>query len=167
MYIHTQRLTLRPIAESDRTEMYALLTDDIVRQTYMLPDFVDEAALERMFQRFRALSEAEERFVTGIALEDRLIGFINDVGMENGCIELGYVIAPAHHNCGYAAEALGAAIAALFGRGFVRVEAGAFEENAASLRVMEKCGMAPTGKTEQIDYRGTTHTCVYRAIDQK
>ena len=167
MYIQTERLELRPIRAGDREAMCELLTDDIIKQTYMLPDFDDEAALERMFLRFCALSEDESRFVVGIALEGKLIGFINDVGYGDGCIELGCAIHPAHHNRGYAAEALRAAIHALFERGFVRVEAGAFEQNTASLRVMEKCGMEETGKSEPIDYRGRIYRCVYRAIEQK
>ena len=167
MYIRTERLELRPIVEGDREAMCALLTDDIIKQTYMLPDFPDADALERMFLRLCVLSEDESRFVAGIALNGGLIGFMNDVGMENGCIELGYVIHPAHHNCGYATEALRAAIGALFEKGFVRVEAGAFEGNTASLRVMEKCGMEKIDKTEPIEYRGKIYRCVYRAIERK
>ena len=57
-------------------------------------------------------------------------------------------------------------MSALFSEGFSAVKAGAFSENAASIRVMEKCGMTKTGETEQIEYRGKTHTCVYYAIER-
>ena len=56
------------------------------------------------------------------------------------------------------------AIADLFELGFKQVVAGAFVENPASLRVMEKAGMTPIEKVDEIEYRGRTHTCVYRAI---
>ena len=52
----------------------------------------------------------------------------------------------------------------LFSRGFEAVTAGAFSENAASLRVMQKCGMELQDFTEDIAYRGTTHKCIYYAI---
>ena len=42
-----------------------------------------------------------------------------------------------------------------------------FEENIASKRVMEKCGMIPIGKEEYIEYRGVVHRCVYYSIKQK
>ena len=51
----------------------------------------------------------------------------------------------------------------LWRHGFRKVIAGAFEENRASLRVMEKCGMTLQPETEDIDYRGKIHRCVYYA----
>jgi RimJ/RimL family protein N-acetyltransferase len=47
------------------------------------------------------------------------------------------------------------------------VTAGAFEDNLASLRVMEKCGMQPMEHTDTIEYRGCEHLCLYRAIDRQ
>ena len=45
--------------------------------------------------------------------------------------------------------------------GFATVTAGAFEQNVASLRVMQKCGMVRLEKTDEIEYRGRVHTCIY------
>lgn len=45
--------------------------------------------------------------------------------------------------------------------GYTEVVAGAFSENIASRRVMEKCGMTLTEQEEDIEYRGKTHHCVY------
>ena len=58
-------------------------------------------------------------------------------------------------------EALKAAIDELFALNYERVVCGAFEENKASLRVMEKAGMKKIEFTEIIEYRGVNHTCVY------
>ena len=49
----------------------------------------------------------------------------------------------------------------LFAKGFREVVCGAFEENTASLRVMEKAGMEKLDITESIEYRGKVHNCVY------
>ena len=54
--------------------------------------------------------------------------------------------------------------AELFQKGCREILCGAFEENAASLRVMEKAGMQKLDKTEEIDYRGRLHRCVYYSM---
>jgi RimJ/RimL family protein N-acetyltransferase len=62
---------------------------------------------------------------------------------------------------GYMTEALKLAINELFDLGYQEVIAGAFSENAASIRVMEKSGMSKITKSDEIEYRGMIHTCVY------
>lgn len=52
----------------------------------------------------------------------------------------------------------------LFQMGYKQVITGAFEENIASRRVMEKCGMILTESEEKIEYRGKVHRCVYYLI---
>lgn len=76
-------------------------------------------------------------------------------------IELGYVIHPAYQGKGYATEMLNAVLLDLKELGYIKVLAGAFEENIASIRVMEKCGMEKTDREEDIAYRGRKHHCVY------
>ena len=91
---------------------------------------------------------------------------LNDCGMDGESAELGYFIDPEHWNHGYASEALKAAVDELFLRGYRRVRAGYFEENGASCRVMEKCGMKPIEHEEIISYRGTDHKCLFREIER-
>ena len=164
MQITTQRLMLRPFCPTDAQDVIALMRDPCVGKTYMVPDLSDDAAAQRLFTRLHDLSHDDSRVVLAAALDGRVIGLINDVGIQGRRIELGYAFAPAYHGKGYATEAVAALIAALFARGFEEVVAGAFEHNAASLRVMEKCGMRPTGETEEIAYRGQTHRCIYCSI---
>lgn len=161
MYVKTKRLELRPFRESDRDGAVRLLMDHRVKQTYMLPDFENAEKAEALFRRLMDLSEAEGRYVAAINLDGELVGFLNDVEIDNDSIELGYVIHPDHWGRGYMTEALEAAIAVLFRMGFRQVVTGAFETNLASIRVMEKCGMGRLSKTDTIDYRGKTHRCVY------
>ncbi len=159
--IKTPALTLRAIRAQDRDELVGILTDERVYKSYMLPDLDTEEKKTALFERYRSLSESKDRFVRGVYLNDRLIGFINEVSVENGRIELGYVIAPAEQNRGYATETLRAATEALLAGGFCSVRTGAFSENGASIRVMEKCGMRRTDETETVSYRGADHLCVY------
>ena len=90
-----------------------------------------------------------------------LIGFINDVQRDGETMELGYALHPDYHNRGYMTAAFGAVMDMLFERGYLTVSAGAFEENKASIRVMEKCGMRRVPRMQSVKYRGEFHNCVY------
>ncbi len=158
------RVELGRITDKEQTEMARILTNEVVKRTYMIPDFDSEEGVIALFNRLKALSERDDRFVRGVFLNGGLIGFLNDVTSDGNKIELGYVIHPDHHNMGYATEAVSLAIAELFSKGFSEVVAGAFTENPASFRVMQKCGMTPTGEEEFIDYRGASHRCLYYSI---
>ena len=156
-----KQITLRPILPEDQAGILEILTSGKVNQTYILPDFESKDAAIPLFNRLMSLSKDPDRFVRCIALEDTAVGFLNDVEIKNGCIELGYVIHPDFHNRGYMTQALKLAISQLFGKEFTTVICGAFAENIASQRVMEKAGMVRISKTDEIDYRGKIHQCVY------
>lgn len=162
----TERLVIKPYARGDAADMTALLTNEIIKRTYMLPDFPTPEGAAKLFERLYNDARSEKHYERGIYLSGRLIGFLNDVAIENGDIELGYVIHPDFHNQGYASEALRAAIGDLFARGYRRVIAGAFEANEASFRVMRKCGMRPLDRCEDIAYRGQTKRCLYYAVER-
>ena len=163
--IHTPRLTLGPLREGDKAALTALFRHDAVKETYMVPDPLDDALAERLFARILALSQDDTRCVFGIFLDGALIGILNDTEIDGKTIEMGYALHPDHWNCGYMSEAFAAVIDYLRTRGFATVTAGAFEENTASLRVMQKCGMTRLNKTDEIEYRGKMHTCIYYGVD--
>lgn len=156
------KIVLRPIPAADAGVIADILLDNSVKQTYMVGDLSKEEAEQRAL-RIASLSRQEDRYIRGIYANESLVGFLNEVEIKDGSIELGWVVAPAHQNNGYATEAVLLAMDALFAKGFSRVIAGAFSENAASMRVMEKAGMARQEFTEPIEYRGVTHTCIYYA----
>ena len=161
MYIKTEHLELKPLSGSDRDNMIELLTNSEIKKTYMLPDFENEEQAEKLFARLKEGSLADKVYQVGIFLDDEVIGYANEVERDGGKIELGYVIHPKHHNKGYGTEMLRAMIEEMFARGFSEVLAGAFEENLASMRIMEKSGMTRIEKTDEIEYRGKVHQCVY------
>lgn len=161
VFVKTKRLTLQPIAQTSLEELTALLMDAAVTRTYMVPDFADREDGRKLAQRIGLLSQNPERYVAGIYLGDRLIGLLNETERSGDTIEVGYAILPPYHNQGYGTEALTGAMDFLLDRGFCRVIAGAFAENAASLRVMEKCGMQRIDYTDEVSYCGKTHRCVY------
>lgn len=163
--IETARLVMRSIRFCDWKAASVLLTDPNIKQTYLLPDFANQEEVTALFEKIRKRSEDPASFVYGIFLADELIGWINEVTVQKGCIEVGYVISPKHQNQGYATECLQAAIPELFRMGYCKVRAGYFEENVASGRVMAKSGMHLVEDTEELTYRGQVRRCRYYEIE--
>lgn len=152
---------LRIILPEDRERMLDILTSEKVNRTYMLPDYEHREDATPLFLRLMEMSRDDGKYVRAIALDSGLIGFMNQVEVEGGSMELGYVIHPDFHGKGHMTEALKLAMEELFAMGYEEVITGAFSTNAASIRVMEKCGMERLDKTDEIEYRGITHNCVY------
>lgn len=159
--ISTERLLLKPFAQSDRERLAGMLMDEEVSKTYMVPQYPDKQGYLELADTVISCSSPEnkERLVYGIYLNNELIGLLNDCGHNEDTIEVGYVIHPDYKGRGYATEALKAVIDEIWDMGFERIFAGYFEENAASRKVMEKCGMVPCGSPKDEEYRGKIHKC--------
>ena len=158
--ITTKRLTLHPFDQNDEQRMIEMLTHPHVYKTYLVPEYNSQEEYVQLFERFKQLSLDGERFVYGVYLNGRLIGWVNEVQKQNDQIELGLVIHPSFNNMGFGTEVLGACIEQLFSMGFAVVKTGAFEQNVASIRVMQKCNMKMLCERERIEYRGAVYSCV-------
>lgn len=162
--LKTERLVMHSFRNEDLDDAVALLCNEEIKKTFMIPDFESREGAIQMFYALKDMSDSNEHFVNGIYLKEKLIGFINDVEIDGDKIEIGYVIHPDMKNKGYATEVLSASIQELFQMGYSLVRAGFFEENIASRRVMEKSGMHQIEQTEDIEYRGEVHHCIYFEI---
>lgn len=156
----TPRLTLHPLRKADEAAALKILRSDLVKPTYMLPD-LDDTGAKTLFARFLQMTKREDRLLLGIYLGEQLIGWVNDTEISGDTMELGWVIHPSFWGQGYATEAVSAILNALHRQGFRCIYAGAFSENTASIRVMEKSGMVLQEKTEDLEYRGRSHHCVF------
>lgn len=165
--IQTKRLVLEQYRDEDQDSMIELLTNDKIKETFMIPDFKTEEEAIVMFRKLKEYSSSDHHYERGIYLQGKLIGFLNDVEIKEKEIELGYVIHPDFHNQGYATEALAAAIEDLFQMGYLTVITGAFESNLASCRVMEKCGMHRIKKEDDVFYHNENKHCIYYEIRQE
>lgn len=166
MVIKTERLELKAIGPKDLPALAELLTDAVVAKTYMVPDFADRAEAEKLAKRLMTLSENPERYMMGIFLHNQLIGILHETQISGDTVEVGYALLPRFYGQGYATEALTGAIDGFFALGFRCVLAGAFEENAASMRVMQKSGMTKIDRQDVVTYRGKDHRCVYYAVSR-
>lgn len=167
MQFQTNRLEVRPMSIEDKEAILDLLTDEIVGRTYMIPEYRSREEAEPLALRLIELSHAQDRYVAGVYLKATFIGLMNETEVKDDQIEMGYALLPAYHNQGFATEAFSGAIRYLYSHGFETVLAGAFSENAASVRVMEKCGLERCSHADEIEYRGKVHTCVNFAITRK
>ena len=159
-------MKLRAFQESDLPRLAMLATSTEVNKTYMLPDFESVEKVRPLFDRLMAMSKDDKRYVRAMEENGEFVGFCNDVERNGDSVEIGYAMCPDIWGRGYCTAALKLAIADLFELGFNQVVAGAFVENPASLRVMEKAGMTPIDKVDDIEYRGSIHKCVYRVINK-
>jgi len=162
--ITTERLVLKPYDDNDEGRMVELLTNETIKETFMIPDFDSSEEAVSMFKKLQQYSCSDEHYELGIYKQNVLIGFVNDVSIESDSIEIGYVIHPDFHNNGYATEMLSSVIEDLFQRGFYAVIASAFETNAASCRIMEKCGMKRIEKEIDVFYHNKQQHCIYYSI---
>ncbi len=165
--IKTERLVIRPYRTGDEQGLMAILSDAQVKKTFILPDYESEEACKKHTERIIAMSQNDGRYVRGVSLDGYIIGMVNEVGKDGDTIEVGYAFNPLYWGRGYATETLKSVLSDLRARGYKKVSAAYFEENPASMRVMEKAGMAPTDITEDIEYRGAVHHCIYREISWK
>jgi len=162
--IKTERLLLSTLTDAFRDGIIGIMKEEAVRRTYMVPPLETREAEDKLFSALKNATMSDVRIAYAIYRDGEVVGYINDVGYEGDVIEIGYVISPKHWNRGFCTEALGAVIEELFRMGFATVKAGYFEENGASRRVMEKCGMRETNETEEIEYLGVMHRCRYMEI---
>ena len=165
--IKTERLVIKVIDNEDIEDLVNILNNKEIAKTYMLPIFTCKDDVYKLANRFVSLSNNENKYLYGIYLKDKIIGFVNEVEKDDDIIEVGYVIDPNYQNKGYATEMLKEVIKDLFTLGFKKVKAGFFIDNIASKKVMEKCNMIKIDFEEDITYRDKTYHCVYYEITKQ
>ncbi len=162
--LYAKRLQLKEIEDKDKDDMLSILTDPKVYKSYMIPDLLTIEAKDNFFNRIKNATLSNDRIAYGIYLNNKIIGFINEVERINDSIEVGYFISSLYWNQGYASEALSTMIKEFFRLGFKEVKAGHFDFNIASAKVMIKCGMIKTEEEDIIEYREKKYKCIYYSI---
>jgi RimJ/RimL family protein N-acetyltransferase len=145
--IRTERLLLRPILESDLTRLL---------EFWNLPEVTrwllrGECSLDDLRSSWQKAMNNPDDHSVAIVLDDVVIGtvsveladgFVQPGGPTRTVADLGYTLDPAYAGHGYATEAARAVVDMAFDElGVRRVTAGAFVDNTASVRVLEKLGM--------------------------
>lgn len=133
-------IRLRSSSIDDAVAITRLLEGDseLALQTATIPiPYSIEAA--RAF-----LTQADPREIFGVLAGEDLVGMIGMVG-DHDPVEIGYWIGRRHWGQGFATSAVELLVQEAQRRGIARLVAEVFPENAASMRVLEKCGFARQG----------------------
>ncbi|MGW1341048.1 GNAT family N-acetyltransferase [Kribbella sp. NPDC002412] len=91
---------------------------------------------QRPFGHYRITRTADGKAIGGIGFKGQ---------PDEGCVEVGYGLAPSARGHGYAAEALGALLNVAASHGLSRVVADTTGDNIASQRTLECAGFRRTG----------------------
>ena len=145
--IHTDRLTLRPLAESDTDRLMEFWNlPEVMRWLLRGPSTADGLS-----GWIRQSTQSPDAHTQAVLLDDVVIGVVNlrlgdglnqPGGPTRTVADLGYTFDPAYSGRGLATEAVRAVITMAFDDlGARRVTAGAFADNVASVRILEKLGM--------------------------
>lgn len=147
MFARTDRLLLRPAWGEDVPALFRAIADErIARNLATAPWPYHRAHAEAFVGMERRPERPASLIFRRTDGAPELIGGIGIHDTPDGEVELGYWIASAHWNRGYAAEAGRAMIGfARDGLRLPRLVAGHFLDNPASGRVLRKLGFSPTG----------------------
>ena len=146
MTLTTERLRIYPAAQRQMEDITASEPDDDLK-----------AAYSEMLENCKAHPEQWEWYSLWVIelLDGSRIGGLCFKGLNpDGTAEIGYGISEEYQGAGYATEAVRTVSGWAFMNPSVSsLEAEADPENIASIRVLEKCGFADTGKKGSEGYR--------------
>lgn len=152
--LHTERLTLRPLAPEDAPAVRRLAgAPEVAATTLTVPHPYEEGMAEEWISTHRPGWERGEQAVFAIVLREtgELVGAIGlAIAPAHGRAELGYWVGVPFWGGGYCTEAARALVDFGFAElGLNRVHAHHFTRNPASGRVMQKIGMRYEGCLRQ------------------
>lgn len=140
----TPRLLLRPLESADAAAMSRLMTPEIAAWLASWPSPLTEAAAAARIAKARAWAAERKAMPFAIlrASDGRFMGVIDITLTPDGSAGLGYWLGEEFHGHGYMREAALAALkAAMKYLGTERAMAGCQPGSAASIAVLEGCGM--------------------------
>ncbi len=148
--LETARLVLRPFVPADATALTAAIADErVARQTLSVPHPYPAGAAEAFIARCAEEWEAGQAVTWAITHQEEgtVIGAIAiRLARAHHRGEIGYWLAVPSWGRGIMTEAVGAVVAHGFGALTLhRLEARIFPDNAASARVLAKCGFIQEG----------------------
>lgn len=149
--IVTERLRLRPLRPRDAALIGLYASDPrVARATAVIPHPYPPGAAEAFVERVIAPGTAEQTWAldTGADDENGLVGLIALAPRGEGVAEVGYWVAPAFWNTGYASEAVDGLVAHAAAEGWRELVAESFQDNAAAARVLTHAGFAYEGEGE-------------------
>jgi RimJ/RimL family protein N-acetyltransferase len=162
--IATPRLRLRPLRHADAALIGLYASDPrVARMTARIPHPYPPGLAEAFVARTLSPAAAETVWALDAGGGNGLIGTIG-LRRRDGEAEIGYWVAPAFWNAGYASEAVEALVAHAAAQGLSALAADVFQDNLASARVLARAGFVSTGpgETHSLARGGMVPTFRYR-----
>lgn len=170
--ILTERLRLRPVRPSDAALVELYASDArVARMTERIPHPYPPSLAESFVDRVTSGTPGEICWAIEVQAEpgstaeaNALIGTIILRFGSEGSARVGYWVAPAFWNTGYASEAVEAVVAHAPCLGLREITARVFQDNAASVRVLIHAGFAyvDDGEAYSLGRGGVVATHNYR-----
>ena len=151
--LQTNRLILRKFQMNDASMMYNnYASDPLVTKYLTWKHHADVSTTKEILSMWINSYDNLKNYQWAIVLKDinEVIGGISivDIDEVNDSVEVGYCLSRKYWNCGYTTEALKEVIRFCFEVIGVKEVTGRFaQDNIASGKVMEKCGMIYTHDT--------------------
>lgn len=149
----TDRLTIRPIQDTDWQSMQAIW-QDFNHSEYVIydtPKGTADADVQQRIVRWAAATKAGKEHLFFVAcLNGQVIGFVSLNARQNA-YEIGYGFLAAYQRNGYAKETISAILEYLRKNGTERVLAGTALKNIPSVRLLQSLGFVMTG-TERLSF---------------
>lgn len=151
MHIRTERLILRPFAQSDADTVTALAGNwNVARMVATIPHPYPEGLAADWIGRHAAARESGKGYPFAITLDGAVVGAIGVTRTDDDRYALGYWVGEPWWGRGIATEAARAIVR--FARdslGLDALDATHLDVNPASGRVLAKCGFVRTGETKR------------------
>lgn len=163
----TPRLRLRRLERADAAVIHLYASDlRVARMTTSIPHPNPPGSAEAFVARATAPDAAETVWAldSGEDRENGLIGLISLKPAGEGVADIGYWVAPAFWNAGYASEAVEAVVREAGRRRLAALTAQVFQDNVASARVLTRAGFdyVGAGEAHSVARAGMAPTFLYR-----
>lgn len=158
----TPRLVVRDHRPDDLEAFHKLLSDPVVMDRHSAVSRNLEQSRERLRQAVDQ-NDLTQRMLYFFCMEDRITSdFIGEIGYSvtrltpvGKLVDIGYFIDRRYWGLGYTTEAMREVVRFGFEEdGVYRFGAGCLRENAASERVMQKCGFIKEGELREYQWHG-------------
>ena len=156
-----KNITLDKVTMEDAYDYYLIASNKNITTSFMLDEVENLEEAKSEIEEVINNYNDNEFYYFAIRLDGKLIGVMKSY--ESDYLELGYAINETYWNKGYATIALKLVTDYFLSIDRIKkIILGAFSDNYASIRVMEKCGYSFIGlKKDEFYYKGKSRDIAY------
>ena len=159
--IQTKTLVLDILKDENEDDVISILSNYDVKQNYISYD-LDYDGLKKKFKKLKLDSKIKIHYARAIFKDNKLIGIVNDVQLDNNQIEIELALLPEYQKADLIQEILEATSDKLLNKkGFKVVKAYCFEDYVAYKDALKASGFTEESRKENLTYRGLEKVCLF------